>query len=326
MRIGATLSGFEQQLLTQLRETSAASAINMLRLATGKKINSPSDNPTGFVQLTNWENQRNAVTAAQSNVSAASSIVSQAQLAIDQIRTQLNAIRTNAFADENQTLTAAQRAANQASIDTAIAQINLLADTTVNGRRILDGSANYTLSGLNPSQILNLDVLDLGASTSQTVSGTVTAAATQATLTYTGTGSNRTTAAATFTLTGDRGNSVISVTNNELLTDVVTRVNLEAHLTGVTAEVVGNVLTFRSIDYGTNADMAVSVTSGTFAVTGGNGDGTSNGTNATATINGQSVTGDGNKFSVGSNGFNFNVEFAGGFSGAFSSVSVTAAR
>jgi flagellin len=316
-RIGASLSGFELQLLNRLRNASAAAQINTLRLATGKKINSPADNPSGFVQLANWETQQKVVTSTQANVTAASSMVSQAQLTLDQIRTQLNTIRALAVADENQALTAAQRTANQAAIDASIATINSLAGTTINGRRLLDGSADYQVTGLENTQVLELDVVNIGDSTSQTISGQVTIAATQAVVTYTG-ASSATTAAATFTLTGDRGSTSISVTNGELLTSVRDKINLDSHLTGITATASGDTLTLRSLEYGTSADIAVAVTSGTFTTSAS----TATGTDATATINGQALTGDGNRFSLNNNRFQFSVTFVGGFSGAFSTMTV----
>jgi flagellin-like hook-associated protein FlgL len=49
MRIGASLNGVEQKLLNAANE--AAASINALRLATGAKVNAPSDDPSAFVQI-----------------------------------------------------------------------------------------------------------------------------------------------------------------------------------------------------------------------------------------------------------------------------------
>jgi hypothetical protein len=72
----------------------------------------------------------------------------------------------------------------------------------------------------------------------------------------------------------------------------VEKINNVSPQTGVTASVAGDVLTVRSVDYGSKATAAVTVSSGTFAVTGGNEDGTANGTNAVAEINGFLLVGD----------------------------------
>ena len=321
-RIGATISGVERRLLNRLAEADAAIVLSTLRLATGVKINSPRDNPSGFVTLSFFQSDLNVVTSTLKGVTAASTLVAQAQTTLDQIRTQLNTIRTKAVADEDGQLTDSQRAANQAAIDQAIEEINRLAGTDFGTRRLLDGSANFTFTGLDNSEVFDLQVFSSGRAATQTISGTVDSAGTQAQLTYTG-ASGQITANATFTLTGDRGSQTISVNNGENLTVARDRINAEAHITGVTASVSGDVLTFTSIDYGTDADIAIVVDSGTFAVAGGNGDGTANGTDATATINGQAFTGNGNSFTINDNEFRYTVEFVGAFSGAFSTVTVS---
>jgi len=219
-------------------------------------------------------------------------------------------------------LTAAQRTANQAAIDAAIQQINTLAATDIDGRRLLDGSADFTYTGANNTQISNVQAYSLGPASSQTIAGNVTTAAQRALLTHTE-GTGLITNDAVFSLTGDRGSASITVTTGESLATVATRINAESHLTGVTATVAGNDLRLQSIAYGSAADVQVEVTSGTFAVAGGTGSGTDTGVDAVATINGQSYTGEGNHFSVSRNGFRFDVDFVAGFSGAFSTVTVS---
>jgi hypothetical protein len=124
-------------------------------------------------------------------------------------------------------------------------------------------------------------------------------------------------------LTGDRGSVAISVTDGESIGTVAERINQESYLSGVIAETDGNDLVLSSVAYGSRADIEVDVTSGTFVVTGGNGDGTAQGINATAVIENQTYTGDGNRVSVFSNGFQYAIEFADGFSGTFDPITVS---
>ncbi|MEQ8791803.1 MAG: flagellin hook IN motif-containing protein [Pirellulaceae bacterium] len=403
LRIGATLSGFERQLLNQLSQANAAAAVNSLRLATGSKVLRPGDDPSAFVQISHIDAQLSAVRRTIPNVEAASNIAAQSQLAIDQIRTQLSSIRAALLTDEDGGLDAATRAQTQLDIDAAIAEIDELAGVQINGRRLLDGSANFRVSGRNNSQIRAVDVYSVGggspvvppqaaqltytgagrkitadanititgddgqttiavaqddaltdvadiinqrtATTGVTatadgdelvlrsvdngrlaslrvavnsgtfnvsggagdgtangvdqviasgpaISGRVVEAATQASLAYTGTAGNVSGGdTSTFTLTGKRGAASIATTAGEALTDVRDRINAASHQTGITAAVAGDVLTFTSVDYGTKATIDVNVTSGAFAVSGGNGDGTAQGTNAVAEINGRTITG-----------------------------------
>ena len=157
-RIGAHLSGIERALLNSLAEANAAATINSLRLATGKNVNAPSDDPSAFLALSQIQGRLSTVTATMANVTAASSMVSQAQTTLDQIRTQLNTLRTELLKDEDGSLTAEQRAEAQANIDAAITEIESLAATEIDGRRLLDGSADYTVSGRNSSQVADLRV------------------------------------------------------------------------------------------------------------------------------------------------------------------------
>ncbi len=400
-RIGATLNGIERTLLNRLADSRAAATLNVLRLTTGRKINAAKDDPSGLIALSRFETEREVVSRTLLNVAAASSLVSKTQLALDQVRTQLNTIRTKALEDQDQALTPTQRAANQAAIDAAITEVNRLAGTTIDGRRVLDGSANFDISGRDAAQVAELAVyqtdggrqtvsqsqaelvytgvagfvtaaanitltgdsgsvtfavttstslaqaaasvnahttttglvaeasgntlairstgyganefVDLNVNSgafvvtggdaagtaegrnaehgeTPSIAGTVDRAAERARLTYNA-GGGTIAANATFTLTGDRGSAAISVTTADTLAVAAARINLESHVTGVTAAVDGNRILLNSIAYGLNADVKLDVTAGTFAVTGGNGDGTANGVNAIATINGVRYSG-----------------------------------
>jgi flagellin len=391
----------ERLLVNQWNQSIAQSALASYRVAMGKQINAPSDDPSVFVALAGLQSQLNTVNQTMRNVTAASSVVTQTQTAMTQIRTQLATIRTELLKDENHTLTSAQRAASQQVIDQAVAQIDTLAGTESAGRKTLDGSADFQISGQNYSQVRDLQVYttsvaepivaakkaeltytgtnryatsdasiqvagnsgstiiaiseddtlesiarsvnavslatgvtasvddntlkfdSVGASAgafarvtvlsgsfetsggdlsgtaygvtqvmgaTPAISGRVAAAATQGSLLYAGSGGH-TTAAATFTLSGEAGSASITVANVEDLTSVAGKINMVSHKTGVTATVDGDSLQLASVDYGTDANVAVSVASGTFAVTGGHGDGTANGTNAVAEINGKTYAG-----------------------------------
>jgi flagellin-like hook-associated protein FlgL len=323
-RIGATISGIERSLLNRLADANAAVAVSTLRLASGKNVNSPSDNPSAFVTLSRFQSRLTTVTATMANVTAASSMVGEVQTTTAAIRTQLDTIRSELVKDEDRTLTADQRAESQAKIDAAINQINSLATSQIEGRRLLDGSANSTFSGRNPSQVTGVTVYSMTAGSSRTLSGSVTQAATQAALVYTG-AAGKATADASFTLTGNRGSVSLSVANNEDLDDVAEKINDVSHKTGVVASVNGDELTFTSVDYGSQASAGVAVTSGTFDVTGGTG-GVDTGTNAVVEINGQTYDDSrvqGNRVTVTENGLTLQMEFAAGVTGTFDTITVS---
>ncbi len=314
---GVQFHGIEQLLLLNLQRINSQAAIHALRLSTGKRVNEPRDAPAEFVQISSFESQLAQIKATKLSVDLASNVGAAAQLSVDEIRTQLSTIRTKLVADAGLTLTSAQRDANQAQIDAAIDQINALSQTATNGKNYLNGSSYYSFQGRDPAQVKDVQVYSLR---STTIAGTVSSAATRASATHTGAGM-RINGAAAFTLTGERGSHAFTVTNNELLTDVRDRINQYSHETGITATVSGNLLTFTTVDYGTDAVINISVTSGTFATVA-----TTAGADAVVTINGEAISSsnvDGNRVMYNRNGLHFTMDLVAGFSGALSTITVS---
>ena len=320
-RISATLSGIERTLLARLADANAAAAASADRAATGARILRPRDDPSGYVALAAQQSRLHAVNVAASNTAVAAAVASGAQSTVDQIRVQLNLIRAKAVEDEDGSLTGDERTANQAAIDAAVAEIGRLSGEAIEGRRIFDGSIDYRADGRNADQIRALDVYALGAATS--ISGHVTNAAAVAALTYNGSGGNIASGDATFTLTGKRGSTAISVTDGQSLDSVAEAVNAQSHNTGVVASVAGNALNFVSIDYGSDAVVRIAATSGTFAPTGGDGAGTDYGSDAVLSINGRAAAADGNRVSIVDNGTHVSLELAAGFTGALDAIALS---
>ncbi len=318
LRLGPSFGGFEREILGALAAANAQIALSTLRLSTGRKINYPSDNPSQFVQLDSLTREQAAVQAAVKRVDAAANIGSQLQMNLNAVIAQLADIRDLLLEDADQTLTWAERAANQVKIDAALEQMSTLAHTSIEGKHILDGGSNYLVTGQTPAQLKSVQVYSLGSTTS--LSGTVTTAATKGSLTYTG-AAGRVISTATFTLTGNRGSATISVAASDSLSSAATQINNASYATGVTASVLGDVLTFSTVDYGTSATLAVNVTSGTFTVAGGNGDGTAQGTNAVATLGGLTPSSvDGNRLTYARNGTHVELELTAGYTGAISTL------
>ena len=74
MRLGAVVSGFERQSLNQMADANAAALTSAIRLATGNKINSPSDDPPGFLEVSSFERRLNVVSSTQKNLARASNV------------------------------------------------------------------------------------------------------------------------------------------------------------------------------------------------------------------------------------------------------------
>ena len=294
MRINAALPAFELRMITQLNRLSKAIDQNNLRLSTLKRINAAADDPSGLFFV---ESQRASLATVQSllgNIEQARSVVDSADSTVSQVSTLLGTIRSAALEAAGGTLSQAEIQANQDVIDAAVNAINSLSGSEFGGRRLLDGSRDYNVSGVNTSEVDAVAVYDRSStSASQTLEIEVTVEAEQAQINYAGKPGALAQATAEFTITGATGSASFSVVADEPLTAVRDRINAESYATGVSAAVSGDNLVFTSTDFGSEATIAVEVTSGTFAVTGGNGDGTAEGIDAVATVNGTTVTGDG---------------------------------
>src|SRR5688572_7455390 len=92
-RIGASINGYEQFLLTHLGRLNQASLNSSFRLATGKIVNAPKDDPSAYLQIHNFEKQLSLVNDIQRNVEIATLVGAETQASVDEIRTHLETIR-----------------------------------------------------------------------------------------------------------------------------------------------------------------------------------------------------------------------------------------
>lgn len=319
-RISASVSGLDQYFLNHLRNVDNQALQSAIRLATGEQVPIPSYDPAAFVLISSFESHLNVIDTTKTQVNLAANLGAETQLTLDQTRSNLQAIRDALLLDEGQSLSSENRIAQQTVVDAAVLAIQELAGTKINGRRVLDGSVNYTYSGRDHSQIKSIETY---ATRETSFSGQVSSAATQAKEQYTGSGSSIS-SNATFTLTGKRGSTALSVTAGEALTDVRDRVNAESHTTGITASVSGSQLEFTTVDFGDKATIDIGVTSGAFATTTA-----ATGQDAVVTINGQAISNsqvDGNRVTYASNGTHVTFEFQTGFAGNFNPVTISDER
>jgi flagellin len=327
MRIHTNLRAFELRIINQIDRLGKAIEQNNLRLSTLKRINSAADDPAGLVFVSSQRAELTDVQALLGNVAQAGSIVDFADSVLSEVGAHLDTIRTAALDAAGGALTQAELQANQDLVDAAVDAINRLSRSELGGRRLLDGSHDYTVSGVNTAEVRAVRVYERNTSSaSQTLSIDVTVAAEQAQLNYAGKPGGLVQADAEFTITGDAGSVSFEVTEDEALTAVRDRINAESYATGVTASVAGDNLVLESADYGSDASIAVEVTAGAFAVTGGNGDGTAAGVDAVANVNGTSVTADGLTLRYRSSSLDADIELDPAVgTGALDSITVSGA-
>lgn len=319
-RIGSLgqLGTDQLRVLNRLREIGQALSDNTQRLSTLRRINSAKDDPSGLVKATLLESELAAAEAASKSLTRAGSLLSLADTTAGEIVTQLQSARTLILDAAGGTLTSSEVAANQIQVDEILDEVDRLSKTEFNGKQLLNGSSGFSTSGVNTSQILDVDVLDKNTADDVTVNITITSTATQATNSYTdGTLGSDT----TLTVTGPTGSTTVSLSSGDDTQKIADAFNAVTHLTGITAtKIDANQVDFKTVDYGSAASISISASAGTFNLT---TSGTVKGTDAVATINGASVTGDGSVFNVNNSDVALVVEVDPTVSGALTSFTVS---
>jgi len=229
--------------------THTASTNNNLeqQLSSGLSINSPADNPAGYITAQGFTSQLNGLTQATSNANQGISLLQTAQGALQQqigVTQQLNSIAVQAA---NGTQSASDRQSLQSLVTQLNTQItNTAAQTQFNGVNLLDGtfSGVQFQVGAYSGQTLSLSI----ANTSANAIG-INQSTASATLfkTQKGVLSTLASAAATtgaFTagtvkFTGNNGNTgSLTVAANSSAANLATSINALSSKTGVEAQAV----------------------------------------------------------------------------------------
>ena len=273
--------------------------VSLQRLSTGLRINTGKDDPAGLIASDNLRRDIAAVGEAISNSERATELIATADSALGEVSKLLVDIRALVTEAANAgALSSDQIDANQLQVDSALEAIDRISQvTTYKGKKLLDGSLDFVLSGSPGATVskLSIEQANLGSTGSITVDVTITTAAAQALTTV---------AAAGFPLSGDlvvkiggkTGAEVFSFSSGATVTQVRNAVNLVSDAIGVSATINGGILELRSTDYGAEAFVSVEEISDAsgFAASGPR----TTGTDIAATINGVRANGRANTLSV----------------------------
>lgn len=300
-------------LLHILNRTSQSQANTLLQMSTGSRINSGKDDPAGLIAMRGLETELTAVDAAISNNQRTDAMLGVADNALNEVASLIDDIKGLAVASANEDgLSGAELAANQAQVDQALKAIdNIISTTQFNGKKLLDGSLGIQVSGVDSADIADLKVYSR-TSSALSVTVEVTDAAEKAQYEV---ATNSATDATALNIQGKDGSVVIEIASGEDLSDVADKINAATAQTGVTASASGASLTLLSSDYGDDAFVRVSVvdtdtTDTSFAA------GSDTGTDAELTVNGQSAAVDGKSVSYSANGVSFTFNLTDAFNQA----------
>jgi flagellin len=184
-RINTNVSSLIAQ--NTLARNSADLQQALTRLSTGLRINVGKDDPAGLIASEALRSDITSIDKAITNSERANQVIATADSALGQVSSLLNDIRGLVVEAANTgALSPDQLAANQLQVDSSLEAINRIAQTTTfQGRRLLDGSLDFTstISQVASVRDAQIDQANLGATGSVTVDIVIAQAATRAQIT-----------------------------------------------------------------------------------------------------------------------------------------------
>ena len=265
-RINSNIPSLTAQ--AQLGRTNQELELRLQRLSTGLRINRGADDPAGLIVSERIRSDIEGVSQGIKNGERASSVIATTEAALAEVNDLLNSIRALIVEAANSGANSSEeRDANQLQIDSAIDSITRIANTSsFGGLKLLDGSRDYTLSGVQASAIskaevraanfvdggaidIEVDVLASAQTGALYLNGDITPIAGQLA------------SSVTLEVRGPDGVTVLSFQSGQTLDSVVLNINKQTALTGVRAELInGNAasgIVLNSVAYGSDAFVSV---------------------------------------------------------------------
>lgn len=303
----------------------------MEHLTSGLRINRASDDPGGLVTSESFISQSDALGPAMEQAQRASNMIATADSALAEISNLLLSIQQLVVEAANEDgLSSQERAANQLQVDAAIDSIRRLAETTsFAGRTILDGSLDYSTSGLDSGQLnhVRVDRVGFGGNDYAPVRIDVSVSAQPGNLLF---ATSQTTGPVQIQLAGNTGAETFSFASGTTASAVLLAVNQAAGVTGVSATLLNSAnpasgIRFSSIGFGSDEFVSVQAVTGAFATTNGSGSpaGRAAGRDIQGSINGQFASGSGRQLTLHSSDMEVAVNLDEGFGVGSTSFVVT---
>src|SRR2546430_17199203 len=159
-RINTNISSL--QAITRLTRNQGDLATRLQRLSSGMRINSGKDAPAGLIASESLRSEIAGINQAIDNSQRAGNVINTAEGALSEVSNLLLEVQTltNQAANTG-ALSPDEIKANQLQVDSILTSINRIANTTqFNGVKLLNGSLDYTTSGVASTAI---DVAQINA-------------------------------------------------------------------------------------------------------------------------------------------------------------------
>lgn len=230
------------QAVSSVEQSDQSLQTSIQRLSTGLRINSSSDDPSGYVISQGLKGQIAGLAQASQNAQTAMNMAKTAGGAMQQISALLQSMRSLAVTSANSgVVTSTELQANQSQITSTIASINQIAQSTQFGTQpLLDGTAGVRANITDATDVSSLYLGNtFGGYAVQSGPVTIqkTTAATEAQVTTNQTYANANTTMAASSVLVLNG-TTIQVSAGETLQSVVNSLNAASGSTGVSASIV----------------------------------------------------------------------------------------
>src|SRR4029077_8158448 len=188
-RINTNISSL--QAITRLNKNQNDLAIHLQRLSTGLKINTGKDAPAGLIASEQLRSEIAGINQAVDNSTRAGNVINTAEGALSEVSSLLLEVQglTNQAANTG-ALSKQEIQANQLQVDAILNSINRIANTTqFNGVKLLNGSLDYTTSGVASTaiEVTQINAAKLPDNGSTTITVQVTGSAQLGEVDFTGT-------------------------------------------------------------------------------------------------------------------------------------------
>ncbi len=306
-RINTNIASLQAQH-TLSRNTSDLQT-RLQRLSTGLKINNGKDAPAGLIASESLRSEIGGINQAIDNSSRAGNVIDTAEGALGEVSSLLLELQglTNQAANSG-ALSPDEIKANQLQVDAILNSVNRISNTTqFNGVKLLSGGLDYTTSGVNASNVANLQLNSVNLPDNGSTNVVVQVLASAKTGEIDFAGAQLGTSAVTIEVAGNAGTEQLSFAAGTHTSAVAVAVNQLKSATGVSATVSGAVLRLNSAAYGSTQYVSLKAINGTFA------NGKAFGGDAKVSINGARADVDGLVASVRTSTLDAKVELTSTF-------------
>ena len=303
------------------------------RLSTGLRINRGADDPAGLIASENLRKQIRGTETAIKNAERAVNVISTAEGSLAEMNAMLVDLQGLLGEVANSGgMSTEEINANQSQIDSILNTIDRISNSAeFEGIKLLNGNLDYT-TGTLPASIADstIKAAKLIDGASMTVAIAVTTSANTGVAFLSGAALSTTNM--TIRIGSNRGTTDLTFAAATTRANVQTAINAVREITGVSAATSAGAIALRSIDFGTDAYVSVTILSGqhtsnVFALNtnnaGNNASASDSGVDAVATINGVSANADGKKLSVRTSMLDAEIELTAAAAMAATSASFT---